>query len=94
MASSVKIKLNSRGMAATLKDSGVRSMLTERAERVLAAAQADPHDDLGDYESGLHIEQDTTDRAVVRVVSGDFKGHILEARYGILARALDAAGGS
>ena len=91
---STKIKLNHSGMASMLKSSGVRSFVTERAERVLAAAKADPHDDTGAYESGLHIEQATTDRAVARVVSGDFKGHILEARYGILARALDAAGGS
>ncbi len=85
-----KVTLKSSGMADLLKSSEVRAALTERAERVLSAAQADPHDDTGDYEAGLHIEQDTTDRAVVRVVSGDFKGHILEARYGILARALDA----
>jgi hypothetical protein len=81
-------------MAALLKSGEVRGFVTERAERVLAAAQADPHDDTGAYEAGLHIEQDTTDRAVVRVVSGDKKGHILEANYGILARSLDAAGGS
>jgi hypothetical protein len=91
---SAKVKLNHGGMADMLKSSGVRSFVTERAERVLAAAKADPHDDTGAYEAGLHIEQATTDRAVARVVSGDFKGHILEARYGILARALDAAGGS
>lgn len=92
--SKVDIKLNSGGMEQVLKSDGVRAFITERAEQVLAAAIADPHDDTGAYESGLHLEQDTTDRAVVRVVSGDFKGHILEARYGILARALDAAGGS
>lgn len=91
---SARIKLNSPGMAALLKSGEVRAFVTERAERVLAAAQADPHDDTGAYEAGLHIEQDTTDRAVVRVVSGDFKGHILEANYGILSRALDAAGGA
>lgn len=90
MGSSVRIDLNSRGMAELLKSDDVRDALTQRAERVLAAAQADPHDESGAYEAGLHIEQATTDRAVVRVVSGDFKGHILEARYGILARALDA----
>lgn len=89
-----RVKLNSRGMASLLKSGEVRSFVTERAERVLAAAQADPHDDTGAYEAGLHIEQDTTDRAVVRVVSGDRKGHILEANYGILSRALDSAGGS
>lgn len=90
MASSVRIDLNSRGMAALLKADDVRAALTARAERVLAAAKADPHDESGDYEEGLHIEQDTTDRVAVRVVSGDWKGHILEANYGILARALDA----
>lgn len=89
-----RTKLISRGMESLLKSEDVRSFITERAERVLSAAQADPHDDTGAYEDGLHIVQATTDRAVVRVVSGDFKGHILEANYGILSRALDAAGGS
>lgn len=88
-----KIKLSSRGIQGVLSGSQVRARLTESAERVLGAAQADPHDDTGDYEAGLHIEQDeTSERAVVRVVSGDHKGHILEAKYGILARALDSAG--
>lgn len=86
-----RVKLNHSGMAALLKSDDVRGLLTSKAQRVLAAAQADPHDDTGAYEAGLHIEQATTDRAVVRVVSGDYKGHILEARYGILARSLDSA---
>lgn len=85
------LTLNHAEMSALLKSEAVRAELTPRAERVLAAAKADPHDDTGAYERGLHIEQDTTDRAVVRVVSDDFKGHILEANYGILARALDSA---
>lgn len=89
-----RTKLNSAGMAALLKSAEVRAALRPRAERVLAAAQADPHDETGAYEAGLHIEDATTDRAVVRVVSGDRKGHILEANYGILSRALDAAGGA
>ncbi len=86
-----RIKINHRGMAELLNSPEVRADLTARAQRVLAAAKADPHDDTGAYEAGLHIEQATTDRAVVRVVSGDWKGHILEARYGILSRALDEA---
>lgn len=86
-----KVTINHRGMAELLKSPGVRARLTQAAQPVLAAAKADPHDDTGAYEAGLHIEQDTTDRAVVRVVSGDWKGHILEARYGILSRALDKA---
>lgn len=90
MARGIEIKMNHAGMGALLKSSEVRSELTKRAEQVLSAAQADPHDDTGNYEAGLHIEQATTDRAVVRVVAGDWKGFILEAKYGILARALDA----
>lgn len=86
-----KVIIHHGGMAELLKSPGVRARLTQAAEPVLAAAKADPHDDTGAYESGLHIEQDTTDRAATRIVSGDWKGHILEARYGILARALDAA---
>lgn len=84
-----RIKLLSRGMDELLNSFSTRPY----AERVLAAAKADPHDDTGAYENGLHIEQDETDRRVFRVVSGDRKGHILESRYGILARALDSAGG-
>lgn len=84
-------KLNRAGVGEMLKSAGVRAVLTDYAGNVLAAAQADPHDETGAYEAGLHIEQVTTDRAVARVVSGDFKGHILEADYGILSRALDSA---
>ena len=93
MAKPIKVRLNGRGMEELLKSDDVRKALTKRAKRVLAAAQADPHDESGDYEAGLHIEQATTDRAVVRVVSDDWKGHILEAKYGILSRALDEDGG-
>lgn len=86
-----KVTLNHVGMGQLLRSDSVRGLLTSKAQRVLSAAKADPHDDTGAYENGLHIEQATTDRAVVRVVSGDYKGHILEARYGILSRALDRA---
>lgn len=86
-----RVRLKSAGVEAVLKSDGVRAMLTAKMQPVLAAAKADPHDATGAYEAGLHIEQATTDRAVVRVISGDRKGHILEAKYGILARALDQA---
>lgn len=87
----IEVKLNRRGMAELLKSADVRAAITDRAERVLDAAIADPHDDTGDYENGLEIQQVTTDRAVTRVVGTDWKSGILEANYGILARALDAA---
>lgn len=85
-------KLNSAGVQEYLDGKhGVEELLESKARPVLAAAIADPHDNTGAYESGLHIETEHTDRMVKRVVSSDFKGHILEARYGILARALDQA---
>ena len=86
-----RITLNHAGMGALLNSGEVRAMLTGHAESVLAAAQADPHDDSGAYEASLHIEQATTDRAVVRVVADVPYSHVLEANYGILARALDSA---
>lgn len=89
--SSVTLKLNHGGIGELLMSEEIRAELRPRAESVLAAAQADPHDDTGDYESGLQIQEDTTDRAVLRVVGTDPKSNILEAKYGILARALGAA---
>lgn len=88
---STRITLNSSGMKALLNSGEVRAMLTEKARPVLAAAQADPHDASGAYEASLHLEQATTDRAVVRVVADVPYSHVLEANYGILARALDSA---
>lgn len=87
-----RVKLNSAGIREMLHSPGVIAMLQAKAEPVLAAAKADPHDDTGAYEAGLHIETTTGgSRARVKVVSGDWKGHILEAEYGILSRALDSA---
>lgn len=74
--------------------SGTRALLRAKAQAVLAAAQAAAPVDTGAYRDGLHIEEDRTDRLVVRVVAGDRKGFILEAKSGILARSLDAAGGA
>lgn len=86
-----RVKLNSRGVQALLESAETRALLTAKAGPVLAAAQADPHDDSGAYEASLHLEQDTTDRAVVRVVADVPYAMVLEANYGILARALDSA---
>jgi hypothetical protein len=86
-----RIVLKSAGFEDMLKSSEVRALLTDHAENVLSAAKADPHDDSGAYEASLHIEQATTDRAVVRVVASVPYAHVLEANYGILSRALDSA---
>lgn len=92
----IRVKLSSSGMDALLKSDEVRSELTERAQRVLAAAQADASNYrvTGDYYNGLTIRQDTTDRAAVRVVGTAPHSHLVEANRGTLARALDSAGGA
>lgn len=88
----IRFDLNSGGFKALLNSGEVRGLLTEYAGPVLAAAKADPHDDTHNYENSLHIEQATTDRAVVRVVAGVPYSHAVEANFGVLNRALDAAG--
>lgn len=70
---------------------GVEALLDAAAQGALAAAQADPHDETGAYEASLHIETDHTDRMVKRVVADVPYAMVQEARYGVLARALDAA---
>jgi hypothetical protein len=90
MASGIKVKLNHGGMGALLKSSEVRGELTSRAERVLSAAKASAPRDTGAYADGLHIVQDTTDRAVVRVAGSTDHDWIVEHQTGNLARALDA----
>lgn len=89
-----KTKLDSAGVAKVLKSAAVRALLTQKAERVLAKAKADAPVDTGDYRDGLHIEQATTDRAVVRVTGGSDHDWIVERKTGNLARAIDAAGGA
>jgi hypothetical protein len=89
-----KISLNHAGMDELLKSAEVRDALTQRAEKVLSAAKSAAPVDTGAYRDGLHIEQATTDRAVVRVSGGTDHDWAVEAKTGNLARSLDAAGGS
>lgn len=89
-----KVVLNKKGMDELLNSQQVRDLLTAHGEKVLSEAQATAPVDTGEYRDSLHIEQATTDRAVVRVVAGTDHDWIVEARHGTLARALDAAGGA
>ena len=92
--SSIRLTLNHGGIAELLKSDGVRAELTRRAERVLSAAEASAPVVTGEYRSSLHIEQHTTSRAAVRVVSDSDHALVVESKTGNLARALDAAAGS
>ena len=88
-----RIQLDSDGIEELLHSDSVRAELTARAERALAQAQSTAPVATGDYRDSLHIEQATTDRAVVRVVADVPYAWAVEAETGNLSRALDAAGG-
>ena len=90
--SRLRYKQSSRGIKEILNSGPVRDMLTKRAAPVLAAAQSSAPVVSGAYLQSLHIEQVTTDRAVVRVVADVPYASDVEANTGTLARALDAAG--
>ena len=91
---STRVRLNHPGMAALLRDDGVRAMLRTHAEAVLSAAVAGAPVQTGAYRDSLRIIDTTTDRAAVMVGSSVAYAREVEAATGNLARALDAAGGS
>ena len=95
MTRGVEIKLNHGTIQSYLDGGhGVSELLHSKAEAVADALRADPHDDTGAFEDGVMVEEVHTDRMVLRVGSTDWKGHVLEVKYGLHARALDAAGGA
>ena len=86
-----KFDVDYHGIGEMLKSHDVRAELTGRAEKVLAQAKSTAPVVSGDYQSGLHIVQLTTDRAVVEVQGGSDHDWEVEAATGNLGRALDAA---
>lgn len=90
-----KVRLNSPGVEDLLTAAGVRADLTRRMERVAEHAQSTaPVGETGNYRDSIRVEQDTTDRAVVRVRAAVPYALAVEAHTGNLARALAAAGGA
>lgn len=89
-----KVELNHAGVAALLRDPGVRAELTRRAERVAAAARSSAPVVTGTYRDSIKVLEATTDRAAVRVGATAPHAHLVESRTGNLARALDAAAGA
>lgn len=73
---------------------GVEAVLDSRAQRVESTAQGLAPVATGAYRDSIHVETDRTDRMVKRVVADAPHAFIVEARDGVLARSLDAAGGS
>ena len=94
MATGVRVKVDTAGIGKLLHSNELRGELTRRMNRVLDQAKATAPVVSGDFKDSMHLEQATTDRAVVRVVADSPDAQWAEAHSGTLARALDAAGGS
>lgn len=82
------VKLNSGGMGDLLKSAAMYAILEPEAQKVLNAARSSAPVASGAYRDSLKIVRETTDRAVVRVVSTAPHGMIVEANTGNLARSL------
>lgn len=88
-------KLNPRTVGEYLNGGhGVEEELDRRASRTLSAARSNAPVATGAYRASLHVETTHTDRVVKRVRSNLPYALVVEARKGVLSRALDAAGGS
>lgn len=88
------VRLNSATMRSLLDGGyGMAEALREDAQKVLARARSIAPVDTGEYRDSIHIEDDHTDRMVVRIVADDRKAPIIEHNHAVLARALGASGG-
>jgi hypothetical protein len=74
------------------RSAGVVGVVMEATERVAGIARADAPVDSGQYRAGIDTKLKFQDRAVGLVVSSDPKTMILEAKHGVLVRAVKKAG--
>ena len=83
-----KVQLDKAGMGELLKSSEVRALLKGPAEKALSRAKSGAPVATGAYRDSIHIESDTTDRAVERVVSDSPYAMLVESKTGNIARSL------
>ena len=84
----VRVKLNSRGMAALLKSNEVRATLEAPAAAVRAKMAGNAPRDTGALAASVEVWDDTTDRAVKRIGSRLPYAMVVESRTGFMARSL------
>lgn len=90
-----KVKLNHRTVQEYLDgEHGVAELLERRVQRALESARTTAPVDTGHYRRTLQIETAHTDRMVKRVIARADYAWVVEAKHGVLARSLDATGGS
>jgi hypothetical protein len=86
-----RVKLDSAGVVALLRDPGVRADLQTRGQRVLAAQQASCPRESGALAASLQVRIKVTDRIVVQVGSGLDYALSVTSVTGFMQRSLDAA---
>lgn len=93
LSGDVVVKLNMSGIREVLKSPGVQAMLAGRADRVYRAAEGGVSGhEAKRYRSGLSREvQIHRVEAVARIGTTYEGGKRVEARQGVLARAIGAA---
>lgn len=87
-----RFKLNSGGMEALLKSGDVRSQLDGPASAVASAMRSSAPRDTGALADSIEVVDDTTDRAVKRIVANAPYALVVEAKTGFMTRSLGAAG--
>ena len=76
------------------RSSGVVGLCRSIADRVASIATSTAPVDTGEYVDSIHVEiVPRTDRDAAIVEAADPKALIIEAKYGILSRALQGVGG-
>lgn len=94
MSKSTTVDFNERYFASVLRTPPVEALVKERAQAVLATAQATAPVDTGAYKRGLHLEKHSSQyRDAWRVEGSDEKTMIIEAKTGNLARAVKRTSG-
>lgn len=90
-----RIALNHKAMQAMLDGgNGVRELLRGKAEAVANAGRSNAPVLTGNYRDRIEVREEHTDRIAFRIGSTSPHAHLVEAKHGTMARALDAAGGA
>jgi len=83
-----KIKLDSAGMAAMLKSSGVRSAVHQAAEEIAERVKHDPAIVRHGIAESVDVLDITTDRAAAIVAIAHAAGRGIEAKHASLTKAV------
>lgn len=83
-----RVKLISKGVEELLKGSAARKALEPEVQQALDRAISSAPVASGEYQSSIHVEWDTTDRLVGRVVASAPHAMVVEANTGNLNRSI------